>query len=214
MRSKMGFTLIELLIVVAIIAILAAIAVPNFLEAQTRAKIARVETDMRTLAVVLETYYVDHNQYALFTRDASPPDYLYHYEWLDRWIPTTTPIAYQLSVPNDVFMHRTSFGAVMDRADDARWSCYVYNRGDTHVAATLGSTHPTGAVMAKFGKSRWMINAAGPDNNIECESYWSGEEVQFYTMTGHRFAVYDPTNGTTSEGEIFRWSTTERLGAQ
>ena len=58
-----GFTLIELLIVVAIIAILAAIAVPNFLEAQTRAKVARVKADMRTLATALESYYVDHNNY-------------------------------------------------------------------------------------------------------------------------------------------------------
>lgn len=54
-----GFTLIELLIVVAIIAILAAIAVPNFLEAQTRAKVAKGVADMRTLATAIESYRID-----------------------------------------------------------------------------------------------------------------------------------------------------------
>lgn len=51
-----GFTLIELLVVVAIISIIALIALPNFLEAQTRAKVSRVKSDIRTLAVAVETY--------------------------------------------------------------------------------------------------------------------------------------------------------------
>src|SRR3978361_2219273 len=61
-RLARAFTLIELLIVVAIIAILAAIAVPNFLEAQTRSKVVRVKADMRTLATALEAYRVDNDK--------------------------------------------------------------------------------------------------------------------------------------------------------
>ena len=60
---RKAFTLIELLIVVAIIAILAAIAVPNFLEAQVRAKVSRVKNDMRTGATGLEAYAVDYGKY-------------------------------------------------------------------------------------------------------------------------------------------------------
>ena len=62
-HRSFGFTLIELLIVVAIIAILAAIAVPNFLEAQTRAKVSRVKADMRSMATALEAYVIDYNSF-------------------------------------------------------------------------------------------------------------------------------------------------------
>ena len=58
-----AFTLIELLIVVAIIAILAAIAVPNFLEAQVRSKVSRAKADMRSVATALEAYRTDFNRY-------------------------------------------------------------------------------------------------------------------------------------------------------
>ena len=62
-KISRAFTLIELLIVVAIISILAAIAVPNFMEAQSRSTISRVLNDMRSLAVALESYRVDFNHY-------------------------------------------------------------------------------------------------------------------------------------------------------
>jgi type II secretion system protein G len=61
--KKNGFTLIELLIVVAIIGILAAIAIPNLLHALSRARQRRTMTDMRTIAVAWEARSVDVGHY-------------------------------------------------------------------------------------------------------------------------------------------------------
>lgn len=55
-RRKKGFTLIELLIVIAIILILIAIALPNFLEAQIRARVTKANGEMRSLATALFDY--------------------------------------------------------------------------------------------------------------------------------------------------------------
>jgi len=62
-RNTRGFTLIELLIVVAIIGIIAAIAIPNLLNAIDRGKQKRSMADLRTIGTALESYAIDNNYY-------------------------------------------------------------------------------------------------------------------------------------------------------
>ena len=66
-KKESGFTLIELLIVIAIIGILAAIAIPNLLNALQRGKQKRTMADMRNLATAIESYNVDNNVYPAAT---------------------------------------------------------------------------------------------------------------------------------------------------
>jgi type II secretion system protein G len=62
-RNSKGFTLIELLIVVAIIGIIAAIAIPNLLNAIDRGKQKRSMADIRSIGTAVESYAVDNNVY-------------------------------------------------------------------------------------------------------------------------------------------------------
>jgi type IV pilus assembly protein PilA len=62
--GKKGFTLIELLIVVVIIGILAAIAIPKFANTKEKAYIASMKSDLRNLATAEESYFADFQQYS------------------------------------------------------------------------------------------------------------------------------------------------------
>jgi prepilin-type N-terminal cleavage/methylation domain-containing protein len=62
-RGRQGFTLTELLIVIVIISILAAIALPRFAATKDKAKLASVRTDLRNIMTAQESYYYDHTTY-------------------------------------------------------------------------------------------------------------------------------------------------------
>jgi prepilin-type N-terminal cleavage/methylation domain-containing protein len=64
LRSSKGFTLIELLIVVVIIGILAAIAIPKFANTKEKAYVSAMKSDLRNLAAAQEAYFADYLSYS------------------------------------------------------------------------------------------------------------------------------------------------------
>ena len=68
LRNRKGFTLIELLIVVVIIGILAAIAIPKFAATKDKAKLASVKTDVRNTETAEEAYFSDYATYGTFAQ--------------------------------------------------------------------------------------------------------------------------------------------------
>jgi prepilin-type N-terminal cleavage/methylation domain-containing protein len=77
MTRRAGFTLIELLIVVVIIGVLAAIALPKFGNTKSRAAIASMKADLRNLATVQESYFMDYRIYAADITDIQANPYTY-----------------------------------------------------------------------------------------------------------------------------------------
>lgn len=183
MSRRAGFTLIELLIVVAIIAILAAIAVPNFLEAQTRSKVARVRSDMRTYATALESYAVDNNNKYAPEHLSVTPDGLRE-QMAQAHL--TTPVAYITTIYLDPFKSKVTWH---DQGFYRYWNWLErYGRLIDYNLFSEGGKCPWFG-----GESAWMMQSFGPD----MDSAWRNNAPH---MT-----PYDATNGTISFGDMYRF---------
>ena len=185
--KRRGFTLIELLIVVAIIAILAAIAVPNFLEAQVRAKVSRAKSDMRSVRVGLEAYAVDSNRYP----DPDIAVTIWHTTLLD--IPMiTTPVAYLTSIFQEPFPLKEPELVYNDAAlyDHGKYYRYYNTR-------RWEETYPP----ARRGGAEWYMMSNGPDLDNDVHDQ-TGEISDAMLINGKNYMYYDPSNGTKSSGDI------------
>jgi prepilin-type N-terminal cleavage/methylation domain-containing protein len=61
--SERGFTLVELMVVVAIIAVIAGIIIPNYVHARRQAVVSNTQANMKQVATALELYFADHQDY-------------------------------------------------------------------------------------------------------------------------------------------------------
>jgi len=171
---------------IAPLAVMGAIAVPNFLEAQSRSKVSRVKADLRSLATAIEAYNVDNNSYPMWASGEkganarvgagqsafSIPSFRIwsKVEERGRFHLLSTPIAYITGIFEDPFA-----------AED-------------------------GAVYGYYsiGDKGWILYSTGPDkvyDIIPGEVLDSGGEISRDLLIGK---TYDPTNGTVSAGDIYR----------
>ncbi len=182
MKKVRGFTLLELSIVIIIVVILAAIAIPNFLEGRGRPRISPVRADHRTLATAIETYFLDHKVYP-----AMQPLRYHEYagdglEEAGGWFLNTihpgsssiegitTPIAYVTSVFPDPF------------AKDRGLPFAYYTDGPG-----------------------WILISPGPDGDYDINKPHEVYDSSIVQPSGKLLLyAYDPTNGVDSSCDLFR----------
>jgi general secretion pathway protein G len=176
-RTVRGFTLIELLIVIAIILILIAIALPNFLEAQMRAKVTRAKAELRTIGIAQEEYFLDFAVYPaeseddVYMRGRSSNGLL----WL------TSPIKYMTLVPEDPF----------PRIQDSEAGMLTYESGGIRTIKP-----PLQGVCL----DTYAFFTRGPDH---LENEIKSADPHVGLPGDGSIEAYSPTNGSRSMGDIF-----------
>jgi len=177
---RQGFTLIELLIVVAIIGILAAIAVPNFLNAQIKAKVSKAQADMRSLANAYMTYKLDNNGW---------PPHADRCKAQHKFI--TTPVAYMSTSIDDPFQ-------VESKTTVWEWFCGQYHAEPNSTSGTNRINVMSPLYWQQYKNASFFILSCGP----VMDAIQPIAHVPYEGSNGivSRGRIYQPVSGSATSG--------------
>ena len=174
--SKKGFTLIELMIVVAIIGILAAIAIPNFMKFQAKSKQSEAKGNLKGIATAQKAYFAERNSYSsLMKRIGFQPEGNNRYDYrlgtvaskpADGATPTTQ--AWLCSNPIQTNLYTWSSAMGINAADIK----VVESTGagtSTFVAAAVGNID-NDTVLDQWLIASYEIKTAATDGSVEAQS--------------------------------------------
>ncbi|MCA9439834.1 MAG: prepilin-type N-terminal cleavage/methylation domain-containing protein [Candidatus Omnitrophica bacterium] len=215
--KKRGFTLIELLIVIAIILILIAIALPNFLEAQVRAKVTNANAELRTLETAMASYFTERGRHMAdgfemmqvgidpsggYPAGGEGSNIIYSQ--------LTTPVAYVTDIPVDEFqVARSAVDSAGNGAgarSEALTHYRVYSEGWKCAAAggSFNGESCNGNLTfdpEQLYLGNWIFLSPGPNGQ---HNYGEWAMARTVIQEGSP-RTYNPTNGTRSHGDIVKW---------
>jgi len=201
---KKGFTLVELLIVIDIIVTITAIAVPNLISANIKAKVKGIKSEMGSIAIALEDYRIDKGDYPIepdpskYDPDeiAKPDKAFDHHSkavGLGKLVfpPQASDPVYLYRVPGDPF----------NDGGEEEWNGTSGAHNNHYCYFTADASRQSSSTEAKY----WALVSYGPDKARDIDSYtkaWNAVDPNAPNHDTYKNLIYNPDNGITSSGDI------------
>lgn len=190
---RRGFTFVELTLVVTIVALLAVIAIPNFLEARVRSAVSRSKSDLALVKMGIEAYRLENRAYPLNSTPgvASTTDL----------VVLTTPIAYMPNLPPDIFTTANAGRGRVDHPPPKIPPASFHYLNAHQINGEAGLKYANEGSQLFRGYVAVLLWGIGPGTPYPAPPDKNPTKISADGVA--ELIPYDPTNGTTSPGDIY-----------